>query len=120
MDAIFERFLADARGDVVKSAVKELVRGAGDPALREAFGREIQTLLREDPEIRQAIKTRLLRLITPVDTDQVVAAAAAIFSAARRGTGTDYRAAVAALCGLVGVAPPPPTADLAEPGGGSR
>lgn len=106
MDAIFERFLTDARGDVVKTAVKELLRGVGDPTLRETFGREIQTLLREDAEIRAAIKARLLRLITPVDAAQIAAAAKAIYDAARRGTGRDYRIAVAALCGLVGVTPP--------------
>lgn len=63
--------------------------------LREAFGREIQTLLREDPEIRAAIKARLLRLITP-----------------RRAASW---IAFAALCGLVGVAPP---VDPPESGGG--
>lgn len=120
MDAIFERFLTEARTEIVKTAVGELLRHSGSPDLREAITRETQRLLRDDPEVRTAIKDRLLRLIDPsearVTTETIARAAARIGTATKHRPG-DYYPAVVALCRLVGVEPPPKL-DPPESGGG--
>jgi hypothetical protein len=61
VDKVIAESIERMRGEIIKECVKEILGRNGDPIIRDAFMNEVKRLMREDDEVKVAIKSAVLR-----------------------------------------------------------